>query len=65
MYLPCMLKINDNLSLSFQIHGMEHELPLEVDETTMQPDPRYPCWEVQLAHHKELNDAIRQARAQF
>ena len=66
MFLPCTLKVRDDLSLTFHLHGMEPELPIEIDDlSNMQHDPRYPSWDKQFEHHKKLNDMSRQARIQY
>ena len=42
---------------------MESELPTYLaDFEGILPDPRYPNWELQLAHHKKINECSKKAR---
>ena len=66
MALSLSLKVTDDLTLTFAIHGMEPELPTDlVDVEGMLPDPRYPDLELQLEHHKQINQCSKRARGLF
>ena len=66
MALRCTLPIPDTTSLTFFIHGMEPELSTNpADFEGVLPDPRYPNWELQLAHHRKINECSKRARGRF
>ena len=53
-------------TLTFLIHGMEPELPTDISQLgDVRPDPRYPDWEAQIEHHKEINKVSRRARETY
>ena len=59
-------KDDKQAKLTFLIHGMEPELPTDISQLgDVLPDPRYPDWETQIEHHKEINKASRRARETY